>query len=205
MQIARRICIETNPDLIILDIMLPELDGFAITQIVREDFSLGTKIRNTPIIILTSRVEEIDRVFGFELGVDDYVVKPFSPRELVGRVKAVLRRATTGGIADEKPIYFGKLCLDPQSRMLLLDQKPVPVTAKDFDLLWFLANHPRQVFTRSQLQHAVWGEEFESSEGAVTAHIHRLREKIEVDADNPKFLCTVWGAGYKFDPSGQEN
>ena len=194
---------ETNPDLVILDIMLPDIDGFTITRTLRETSTFTPKVQNIPIIILTSRAEEIDRVLGFELGVDDYVVKPFSPRELVGRVKAVLRRSLPGELHEDKPILLGKFSLDPMARTLRLEQSLVPITMKDFDLLWFFANHPHQVLTRTQILQMVWGEAFEGGEGAVTAHIHRLREKIEIDSDDPKYLLTVWGVGYKFAPSGE--
>src|SRR5258708_22848795 len=130
---------EINPDLVILDIMLPDIDGFTITRTLRETSTFTPKVQNIPIIILTSRAEEVDRVLGFELGVDDYVVKPFSPRELVGRVKAVLRRSLPGDRHEEKPILFAQVCLDPLGMTLLLVQNQIPITAKDLHLLCLLS------------------------------------------------------------------
>jgi DNA-binding response OmpR family regulator len=181
--------------------MLPGLDGFTITRAIRGDFAAGQLMvdTGTPIIMLTSRGEESDRLAGFELGVDDYVVKPFSPRELVMRVKAVLRRALA--TPEEKTLVFSGLCIDPLRRTATLDGKALNLTAKEFDLLWFLAQHPRQVFTRAQLLDKVWGYEFYGDESTVTVHIRRLREKLEPDPANPTYIQTVWGIGYKFEGS----
>ncbi|MCA9914366.1 MAG: response regulator transcription factor [Anaerolineae bacterium] len=190
-----------RPDLIVLDIMLPGLDGLAVTRKLRNPaeyapLSLDGEI---PIIFLTARTEEIDRITGFEVGGDDYMVKPFSPRELVARVKAVLRRSSTGSQNAETPILFEHLQLDPRSRSVSVNGDSVSLTAKEFDLLWFLARHPRQVFSRSQLLDNVWGYEFYGDESTVTVHVRRLREKIEPDAARPTYIQTVWGIGYKFD------
>jgi DNA-binding response OmpR family regulator len=192
---------ENSVDLAILDIMLPGLDGFTVTRAIRGDFGAGQLMvaTGTPIIILTSRSEESDRLAGFELGVDDYVVKPFSPRELVMRVKAVLRR--TVAAPEEKTLVFSALCIDPLRRAATLDGKTLNLTAKEFDLLWFLAQHPQQVFTRAQLLDKVWGYEFYGDESTVTVHIRRLREKLEPDPANPTYIQTVWGVGYKFEGS----
>jgi two-component system response regulator SaeR len=193
---------DQKPDLILLDIMLPGLDGFTITRSLRNspDYTDLNVDGDIPIIMLTSRGDESDRIAGFELGVDDYVVKPFSPRELVARVKAVLKRSvTTTKPEDEKPITFKNLHIDPRRRLITINDKPITLTVKEFDLLWLLARHPQQVFTREQLLNKVWGYEFYGGESTVTVHIRRLREKIEVDASNPNYIQTVWGIGYKFE------
>ncbi len=192
---------DASPDLVILDIMLPGLDGFAIARSLRNvgGYTPLTVNGDIPIIMLTARTDEADRIAGFEIGADDYVVKPFSPRELVARVKAVLRRSTLGVSGTEAPITFTNLSLDPRSRTVLVRNKPITLTAKEFDLLWFLARHPRQVFTRSQLLDHVWGYEFYGDESTVTVHVRRLREKVEPDASKPSYIQTVWGVGYKFE------
>ena len=183
------------PTLIILDLMLPGIDGLAITRHVRER-------GDSPIIILTARSQETDRIAGLEMGADDYVTKPFSPQELVSRVRAVLRRAKPSG--PEEPIgralIFGDLCIDPQTRLVTIRGVEKSLTAKEFDLLWLLARHPRQVFTRDQLLERVWGTAEYIDPGAVTVHVRRLREKIEDDPSNPRHLQTSWGVGYKFEP-----
>jgi DNA-binding response OmpR family regulator len=192
---------EGQADLVILDIMLPGLDGFAITRKLRNpgDQAALSVNGDIPIIFLTARTNEADRILGFELGADDYLVKPFSPRELVARVKAVLRRSTPGSSVSDAPLDFGSLYLDPRSRTVTLKNTNVALTAKEFDLLWFLARHPRQVFSRTQLLDNVWGYEFYGDESTVTVHVRRLREKIEPDATKPVYIQTVWGIGYKFD------
>jgi two-component system, OmpR family, response regulator ResD len=192
----------TPPDLVVLDIMLPGLDGFDITRAVRTaGVHHGLAIRGSiPIILLTARTSEIDRVMGFEIGADDYVVKPFSPRELVARVKAVLRRSGAGeSAATEEPLVAGMLYIDPRSRRVTVNDAPAALTAKEFDLLWFLARHPGQVFTRAQLLDGVWGYEFYGDESTVTVHVRRLREKIEADPSQPTCIQTVWGVGYRFE------
>lgn len=192
-----------NPvDLILLDIMLPGSDGFTITRAVRngvEYAALNIK-GDVPIIMLTSRGGEADRIAGFELGVDDYVVKPFSPRELVARVRAVLRRsAPPPDAAGEKALIFPALTVDPLRRMVTARGRPVILTAKEFDLLWLMARHPQQVFTREQLLNHIWGYEYYGDESTVTVHIRRLREKIEADPSKPEYIQTVWGVGYRFE------
>ncbi len=177
--------------------MLPGLDGFTITRAIRGTLDMATVSGDTPIIMLTSRSNEQDRITGFELGVDDYVVKPFSPRELVMRVKAVLRRTVPE--ETEKTLVFSHLRIDPLRRAVILDEQAVNLTAKEFDLLWFLAQHPEQVFSRAQLLDKVWGYEFYGDESTVTVHIRRLREKIEADPANPTYIQTVWGVGYRFE------
>jgi DNA-binding response OmpR family regulator len=192
-----------HPDLILLDIMLPGVDGFSIIRSLRNASAYAPLQTDggIPVIMLTSRSTEEDRITGFGLGVDDYVVKPFSPRELVARVKAVLRRANPDDAQEEKPIRFGRLLVDPLRRTVEVEDENVALTAKEFDLLWLLVRHPQQVFTREQLLDKVWGYEFYGGESTVTVHIRRVREKIERDPSNPVYIQTVWGMGYKFEPA----
>lgn len=190
------------PDLLVLDIMLPGIDGLTITRRLRETDSTGTLVteHEVPIIILTARTGEYDRIQGFELGADDYVTKPFSPQELVARVRAVLRRTYAHNAGSvERPLQFERMTIDPRTREVLVDNRPIVLTAKEFDLMWFLASNPRQVFTRDQLLDQVWGYEFYGDSSTVTVHVRRLREKIEPDPAKPLFIQTVWGVGYKFD------
>jgi two-component system response regulator ResD len=183
------------PALIILDLMLPGLDGLAITRHVRGH-------GDTPIIILTARSQETDRIAGLEMGADDYVTKPFSPQELVSRVRAVLRRSKPTGAAEaiERALTFTDLVIDPQTRLVTIRGEEKTLTAKEFELLWLLARHPRQVFSRNQLLERVWGMADYIDPGTVTVHVRRLREKIESDPSNPQHLQTAWGVGYKFEP-----
>jgi len=193
---------QEQPDLVVLDLMLPGLDGFTITRSLRDPAGssfVTTQGRSIPIIMLTARTEEIDRITGFELGTDDYVTKPFSPRELVMRIKAVLRRSTDAADEAEKPLVFVDLWLDPTSRTVKRGEETLSLTLKEFDLLWFLASHPHQVFSRTQLLDRIWGYEFYGDESTVTVHIRRLREKVEPDPSNPTYIHTVWGIGYKFE------
>lgn len=182
-------------DFVILDIMLPEVDGLALTRWLRDR-------SDVPIIMLTARREEMDRIVGLEIGADDYVVKPFSPQELVSRVRAVMRRlgreqAETG---NERSLSFENLSINPRSRVVKVRNEEVELTAKEFDMLYLLARHPKQVFTREQLLERVWGGSQYIDPGTVTVHVRRLREKIEEDASQPARLLTVWGVGYKFEP-----
>jgi DNA-binding response OmpR family regulator len=182
------------PDLLILDVMLPQVDGFTVIRWLRDR-------SDVPVIMLTARREESDRIAGLEMGADDYVVKPFSPQELVSRVRAVLRR--TKGTAkndSEKPLDVGDLHIDPQTRMVTVRASELILTAKEFDMLYWLARHPRQVFSRNQLLEAVWGLSDYIDPSTVTVHIRRLREKIEADPSHPVHLLTMWGVGYKFEP-----
>jgi two-component system, OmpR family, response regulator ResD len=182
------------PDLLVLDLMLPGLDGLGITRWLRDR-------SDVPIIMLTARREEADRIAGLEMGADDYVVKPFSPQELVSRVRAVLRRTRPSEAPKvEAPLQFGSLRIDPSTRLVHQDEREIVLTAREFDLLWLLACHPRQVFSREQLLDRVWGYSDYIDPSSVTVHIRRLREKIEADASHPAHLVTVWGVGYKFEP-----
>ncbi len=193
-----------RPDLVVLDIMLPGVDGFSITRRLRQasDYNPLSIEGDIPIILLTARSNEVDRIAGLELGADDYVTKPFSPRELVARVKAVMRRSSAGEAESDTPVAFGPLHLDPRSRSVSVDDKDVSLTAKEFDLLWFLMRHPRQVFKRQQLLDKIWGYEFYGDESTVTVHVRRLREKLEPNPSKPSFIQTVWGVGYKFEIPG---
>ncbi len=182
----------TDPALVILDLMLPELSGLDVCRAIRAESSV-------PILILTAKDSEADVVAGLELGADDYVTKPFSPRELAARVRTVLRRAEPHAVRDER-LAFGDLELDAGTREVRRAGSPLKLTAKEFDLLWFLASHPRHVFSRSQLMDRVWGYESALDTGTVTVHVRRLREKIEEDPAQPKLLETVWGVGYRLIP-----
>jgi DNA-binding response OmpR family regulator len=182
------------PDLVILDIMLPGMDGLSLTRWIRDRSTV-------PIIMLTARREELDRIAGLEMGADDYVVKPFSPQEVVSRVRAVLRRgaATAENPEWQRPVTLGDLLVDPLTRSVTIAGRPLDLTAKEFDMLHFLARHPRQVFTREQLLESVWGVTDYIDPGTVTVHVRRLREKIEADPSAPVHLLTVWGVGYKYE------
>lgn len=182
-------------DFVILDLMLPEVDGLALTRWLRDR-------SDVPIIMLTARREEADRIAGLESGADDYVVKPFSPQELVSRVRAVMRRLgrEQTEVGNERSLSFENLSIDPRSRTVKVKDAEVELTAKEFDMLYLLARHPKQVFTREQLLERVWGGSQYIDPGTVTVHVRRLREKIEDDASKPARLLTVWGVGYKFEP-----
>ena len=186
-----------RPDFVILDLMLPEVDGLSLTRWLRDRSEV-------PIIMLTARREEIDRITGLEMGADDYVIKPFSPQELVSRVRAVMRRLgrdTAWDAAEhERMLSFENLSVDPRSRVVTVKSLPVELTAKEFDMLYLLARHPKQVFTREQLLERIWGGAQYIDPGTVTVHVRRLREKIEDDPSKPTRLLTVWGVGYKFEP-----
>ena len=185
---------ESAPDLIILDLMLPKIDGLTAFRQIRSHSSV-------PVIILTAKGEETDRIVGLETGADDYIAKPFSPREVVARVKAVLRRAGRAAApASGDSIRFDQLLINPRTRDVHVDRRKVELTAKEFDLLWFLASNPGDVFTRAQLLDQVWDFQYAGDASTVTVHIRRLRTKIEADPDHPRYIKTVWGVGYKFVP-----
>jgi two-component system, OmpR family, response regulator ResD len=188
-QAARR-----RPDLVVLDLMLPGIDGLEVMRRLREQDR-----ERIAVILLTAKGEESDRVTGLRLGADDYVVKPFSPAELVARVDAVLRRVDTAP-AHEPPIELSDLSIDPASRQVFVRGEEVQLTQREFDVLLFLARHPGQVFSRNQLMDAVWQYSFYTDTSTVTVHIRRLRSKIEVDPAAPRHIQTVWGVGYRFAP-----
>ncbi|HEY1592948.1 MAG TPA: response regulator transcription factor [Solirubrobacteraceae bacterium] len=185
---------EGRPDVVVLDLMLPDVDGLEVMRRLRQlDRS------RTAIVLLTARGEESDRVIGLRLGADDYVVKPFSPAELVARVEAMLRRLDP--VPDhEPPLVFDGLEIDPSGRRVTLDAEPIELTQREFDLLLFLARHPGQAFTREQLMDSVWQYSFYIDTSTVTVHIRRLRMKLERDPAHPRFIQTIWGVGYRFAP-----
>jgi DNA-binding response OmpR family regulator len=189
---ARELIRTREPSLVVLDVMLPGTDGLELCRWIRSRSGL-------PVILLTARVDESDRIVGLELGADDYVTKPFSPRELAVRVRAVLRRAAPVG-EDRPTIEAGDLRLDGGGRQVTRNGRLLALTLKEFDLLWFLASHPRLVFSRQTLMERVWGYQAALDTGTVTVHVRRLREKIEPDPTHPRHLQTVWGVGYRFDP-----
>ena len=177
-------------DLLILDLMMPGLDGWAVCRRVRASSTL-------PIIILTARSDEMDRVLGLDLGADDYIVKPFSPRELVARVKAVLRR--TKPLPDGTTLQYPGIAMDEQAREVRINGKPVALTPKEFDLLLFLARSPGRAFTREQLLQHVWGYNYFGDARTVDTHVTRLREKMARFGLKSQYISTVWGIGYKFE------
>lgn len=183
-----------RPDVVVLDLMLPDLDGLEVMRQLRRD---GRD--HTAIILLTARGEESDRVTGLRLGADDYVVKPFSPAELVARVDAVLRRIEPASEPGET-LRFGGLEIDPNGRRVRLDDAGVELTPREFELLLFLARHPGEAFSREQLMSRVWQFSFYVDTSTVTVHIRRLRAKLEPDPARPRFIETVWGVGYRFVP-----
>ena len=183
---------EVEPDLVVLDLMLPGLDGLSLTRRLREYSAV-------PVIMLTAKGAVEDRIEGLELGADDYVVKPFDPKELASRVRAVLRRSKDDAPLPGQLLELGGINLDPNARTVSVRHEPVSMTAKEFDLLWFFMRHPRQVFSRAQVLDHVWGYDFYGDPSTVTVHIRRLREKIERDPSRPDLLQTVWGVGYKFE------
>lgn len=184
---------EFRPDLIVLDIMLPGASGL--------DFLRNPDRDRVPVILLTARVEEADRVIGLELGADDYISKPFSPRELVARVRTVLRRAQPVAATSAAIEFDGGLRIDLPAREVFVDGSPISLTAKEYDLLAFLAQAPRQVFSRAQLLHHVWDSSPDFQDPAtVTVHVRRLRTKIEANPEQARWITTVWGVGYRFEP-----
>ncbi|MGA2928740.1 MAG: response regulator transcription factor [Solirubrobacteraceae bacterium] len=183
-----------RPDLVVLDLMLPRVDGLEVMRRLRE-----LDRDRVAVILLTAKGEEADRVIGLRLGADDYVVKPFSPAELVARVDAVLRRAGRPQ-ALEAPIELSDMTIDPAARRVFAHGEEVQLTQREFDVLLFLARHPGQVFSRNQLMDAVWQYSFYTDTSTVTVHIRRLRAKIERDPAVPRHIQTVWGVGYRFQP-----
>lgn len=183
---------QNPPDLVILDIMMPGMDGFETYQRLKEQ-------REVPVIILSARSDEVDRVVGFRMGVDDYQTKPFSPTELALRIKAVLRRLGEQKAGREEVLRFGELTIDYRKRVITVKDSKVDLTPKEFELLWLMASNPNRVFTKAHLLDKVWDSTFYGDENTVTVHIRRLREKIEKDPSSPAYIKTVWGIGYKFE------
>jgi DNA-binding response OmpR family regulator len=188
LQIARH----TFPDLVLLDIMMPGMDGF-------ETFQRLKAIREVPVIILTARTDEIDKVVGFRMGVDDYQTKPFSPTELALRVKAVLRRSGEQKVISDNSLKYGSMELDYDKRVVEINSQKVELTPKEFELLWLMASNPNRVFTKAHLLDKIWDSSFYGDDNTVTVHIRKLREKIEFDPSKPAYIKTVWGTGYKFE------
>jgi DNA-binding response OmpR family regulator len=191
---AVQLAAERRPDLVVLDLMLPGLDGLEVLRILRE----GDGAR-TPVILLTAKGEQDDKLVGLRNGADDYVVKPFSPKELVARVDAVLRRVDPPH-GDAEPLSFDGLEIDARGRRVRRDGEDVALSQREFDLLHFFAAHPGQVFSREQLMDRVWEPAFQGDAGTVTVHVRRLRAKVEPDPERPRFIQTVWGVGYRFQP-----
>ena len=186
-----------NPDLVIMDVMMPKLDGLEASHKIK------TKV-DVPIIILSAKDDVVDKIVGFKMGVDDYQTKPFSPAELALRVKAVLRRSKSTPEKREKDVLeYPQVYIEYSTRLVRIWGQEVILTAKEFDMLWLMASHPNQIFSRLQLLEKVWESHFEGDEDTVTVHIRRLRRKVEQDAAKPELIKTVWGVGYKFDPPKQ--
>jgi len=183
----------SRPDLVVLDLMLPKMNGLEVCRRMQAE-------RRVPLIMLTARGAEEERIVGLGIGADDYVVKPFSPRELAARVAAVLRRAaeTLPASEDGRVLTFDGLSVDPNTREVLVRGQPASLTAREFDLLYHLAASPGRVYTRDHLMEVVWGYAFSADTSTVTVHMRRLREKVEPDPAHPRYLQTVWGVGYKF-------
>jgi DNA-binding response OmpR family regulator len=190
---AQRLLERELPALIVLDVMLPGIDGLELCRSIRSRSDL-------PIVMLTARGEETDRIVGLELGADDYLTKPFSPRELAVRVRNLLRRAAGPDAGSERTLEFGDVEINATTREVRKRREPLKLTLKEFDLLAFLASHPRRVFSREQLMDQVWGYRSELDTGTVTVHIRRLRAKVEDDPARPRHIETVWGAGYRLTP-----
>lgn len=190
---ALRLYRQARPDLVVLDLMLPGLSGLEVCRRIQGE-------RRVPLIMLTAKGEEEDRIVGLGVGADDYVVKPFSPRELVARVAAVLRRVNeaSAGPANGEVLSFGELQINPNTRIVTVQGDPVALTAREFDLLHHMASSPGRVFTRDRLMESVWGYTFAAETSTVTVHVRRLREKVEADPAHPCRLLTVWGVGYRF-------
>jgi two-component system, OmpR family, response regulator ResD len=189
---ARALLQTKTPSAVVLDLMMPGMDGLELCRWIRSR-------SDVPVIMLTALGEEADRIVGLELGADDYITKPFSPRELTIRVKTVLRRTTVGAAKAER-IVAGAIEIDAATREVAKNGEAIRLTATEFELLWFLMSHPRRVFSRQQLMQSVWGYQASFDTGTVTVHIRRLREKIEPVPSQPQHLMTVWGAGYRFEP-----
>jgi len=194
-QRALQLAEEERPDLVVLDLMLPGIDGLEVMRRLRRLYER----ERSSVILLTAKGEPTDRVIGLRLGADDYVAKPFSPAELVARVDAVLRRIDNSP-EREAPIELGSLRIDPAARQVWIDGEEMQLTVREYELLLHLVRHPGQVFSRDQLMDAVWQYSFYTDTSTVTVHVRRLRAKIEQDPSHPRWLQTVWGVGYRFQP-----
>lgn len=192
-ELGLQMALENDYDLILLDLTLPSMDGVTICKKIREK-------KNTPIIMLTAKSEEIDRVLGLEIGADDYITKPFSVRELLARIKAVIRRTNTSTTEKQNSpeIAVDGMSIDINRRRVVLDDKKVDLSPKEFELLVLMASNPGRNYTRTELLDIIWGYNFEGYEHTVNSHINRLRAKIETDMANPNYILTTWGVGYKF-------
>jgi two-component system response regulator ResD len=188
---ALELASRSRPDIVVLDLMLPKVDGLEVFRRLRD-------VGDVPVLMLTAKGEEVDRLVGLELGADDYVSKPFSPREVVARIRAILRRGDriAGG---DGPLVMGRLEIDRDRREVRRDAAPLHLTRKEYDLLELLASHPGRTFTRVDLLEKVWDYDWDGDSSTVTVHIRRLREKIEDDPSEPRHLVTVWGVGYRFE------
>lgn len=194
-RVALQKALENDYSLIILDIMLPEVDGFEICKSVRKDN------QQVPILMLTAKAEEVDKVMGLDYGADDYLTKPFSIKELIARVKALLRRSTGSENIDTSKLDmldFGDLIIYPKKRSVQLEDNLIELTSKEFELLLLFANNPGRAYSRQELLDVVWGYQYSGYSHTVNSHINRLRSKIEKNPSEPKFITTVWGMGYKF-------
>ncbi len=193
---ALRLAEKTPPDLVILDLTLPGIDGLDVCRRIRA-------VSAVPILMLTARAEDVEKLEGFNAGADDYLTKPFNPRELVARVQAIMRRVgalNVPAMVFDGDLHYGDITIHSNTRQVERNGGPVGLTTKEYDLLYFLAAHPRQVFTREQLLEHVWDYDNYGEDSTVTVHIRRLREKVEHDPARPRHLRTVWGIGYKFEP-----
>jgi two-component system, OmpR family, response regulator ResD len=190
-EVALELAARSRPDIVVLDLMLPKVDGLEVFRRLRD---LG----DVPVVMLTAKGEEVDRLVGLELGADDYVAKPFSPREVVARIRAVLRRGERA-LTDGALFVAGSLEIDRDRREVRREASPVHLTRKEYDLLELLASHPGRTFTRTELLERVWDFAWDGDSSTVTVHIRRLREKIEDDPSDPRHLVTVWGVGYRFE------
>ncbi|MBO8169952.1 MAG: response regulator transcription factor [Thermoanaerobacteraceae bacterium] len=194
---AEKKAMEEHPDLIVLDVMLPEKDGFEVCRSIRR------YNEDIPILMLTAKKDEIDRILGLEMGADDYLVKPFSPRELVARVKTILRRTrkAAGKSAGEEKLQYGDITVDLNKRQVKVRGRQIDLTAREFELLELFMRHPGRVYSREQLLELLWGEEYFGDYRTIDVHVRHLRQKIEEDPANPGYILTVWGVGYKFGES----